>query len=62
MRPDLGRKVFDQQTYQKARYYKISKGREFTLGKEALVQNFRGEPKWLDTPLRSRPVPFPVKF
>ena len=31
MRPELGRKVFDRQTDQKARYGKISKGREFTL-------------------------------
>ena len=61
MRPDLGRKVFDRQTDQKARYDKISKGKEFTLGEEVLVQNFRGEPKWLDgTVTEPRPVPSPI--
>ena len=48
MRPGRGRKVFDRQTDQNARPYKISKGREFTLDEEVLVQNFRGEPKSLD--------------
>ncbi|KAL9984702.1 hypothetical protein ACROYT_G007028 [Oculina patagonica] len=40
-------KVFDRQTDQKARHDKVSKEREFTLGEQVLVQNFRGEPKWL---------------
>ena len=48
MRPDLGRKVVDRLTDQKARHDKIGKGREFTLGEEVLEQNFRGQPKWLD--------------
>ena len=48
MRPGRGRKVFDRQTDQNARHYKIRKGREFTLDEEVLVQNFRGEPKSLD--------------
>ena len=48
MRLGRGRKVFDRQTDQNARHYKISKGREFTLDEEVLMQNFRGEPKSLD--------------
>ena len=55
MRPDLGRKVFDKQTDQKAWDGKISKGREFTLVEEVLVQNFRGEPKWLDGTVTEQP-------
>ena len=27
---------------------KGSKERDFTIGEQALIQNFRGEPKWLD--------------
>ena len=48
MRPDLGRKVFDKQSDQKARHDKVSREREFTLGEQVLVQNFRGKPRWLD--------------
>ena len=61
MHPDLGRKVFDRQTDQKARYDKISKGREFTLGEEVLVQNFRGEPKWLDGTVTEQTGPVSYK-
>ena len=42
MRPDLGRKVFDKQSDQKARHDKVSREREFALGEQVLVQNFRG--------------------
>ena len=64
MRPDLGRKVFDRQTDQKARYDKTSEGREFTLGGEVLVQNFRGEPKRLDGTVTEQigPVYYKVLF
>ena len=48
MRPDLGRKVFDKQVEQKFRHDKVSKEREFSLGEQVLVQNFRGEPRWLE--------------
>ena len=41
MRPELGRKVFDRQTDQKARYGKISKGREFTLWWRSSGAKFR---------------------
>ena len=61
MRPDLGRKVFDRQTDQKAWYVKISKGREFTLVEEVLVQDFRGEPNWLDGTVTDQPGPVSYK-
>ena len=48
MRPDMGRKVFDKQSNQKARRDEVSREREFTLGEQVLVQNFRGKPRWLD--------------
>lgn len=47
MLPDLGWKVFDKQTDQKATHNKIGKGREFILGEEVLVQKFLGELKRL---------------
>ena len=48
MCPDLGRKVFDKQSDQKARHDKVSREREFALGEQVLVQNFQGKPRWLD--------------
>ena len=48
MHPDLGRKVFDKQSDQKARHDKISRERGFALGEQVLVQNFRGKPRWLN--------------
>ena len=57
MHPDFGRKVFDRQTDQKAWYGKISKGREFTLVEEILVQDIRGVPKWLDGTVTEQPGP-----
>ena len=47
MLPNLGWKVFDKQTDQKATHNKIGKGREFTLGEEVLVQKFLRELKQL---------------
>ena len=47
MLPNLGWKVFDKQTDQKATHNKIGKGREFTLGEEVLVQKFLGKLKQL---------------
>ena len=48
MHPELGRKVFDKQSDQKARHDKISRERGFALGEQVLVQNFRGKPRWLN--------------
>ena len=48
MFPGLGGKVFDKRIDQKSRMDKGSKERDFTIGEQALIQNFRGEPKWLD--------------
>ena len=44
----LGRKVFNKQSDQKTIHDKSSSEQEFALGEQVLVQNFRGEPKWLD--------------
>ena len=48
MGPGLGGKVFDKQSVQKSRMAKGSKERHFTIGEQALLQNFQGQPKWLD--------------
>ena len=45
IRSDLGAKVFfDKQSDEKFRIDKGSKEGEFTLGKQVVVQNFRGKP------------------
>ena len=41
IRPDLGRKVFNKQSDQKIRHDKSGSEREFALGEQVLVQNFR---------------------
>lgn len=61
MHPDLGRKVFDKQSDQKARHDKGSRERESTLGEHVLVQNFRGEPKWLDGTVTEQTGPVSYK-
>ena len=59
--PDLGRKVFDKQSDQKARHDKVSREREFALGEQVLVQNFRGKPRWLNGTVAEQTVPVSYK-
>ena len=61
MRLDLGRKVFDKQSDQKARHDKVSREREFALGEQVLVQNFRGKPRWLNGTVAEQTVPVSYK-
>ena len=61
IRPGLGRKVFNKQSDQKARHDERIKEREFTLGEQVLVQNFRGEPKWLDGTITEKTGPVSYK-
>ena len=61
IRPDLGRKVFNKQSDQKTRHDKSSSEREFALGEQVLVQNFRGEPKWLDGTVTEQTGPVSYK-
>ena len=61
IRPDLGRKVFNKQSDQKTRHDKSSREREFALGEQVLVQNFRGEPKWLDGTVTEQTGPVSYK-
>ena len=61
IRPDLGRKVFNKQSNQKTRHDKSSSEREFALGEQVLVQNFRGEPKWLDGTVSEQTGPVSYK-
>ena len=48
MSPGLGGKGFDKRSDQKSRIDKGSKERDFTIGEQVLLRNFRGQPKWLD--------------
>ena len=57
LRPDLGRKVFEKQIDQKAIFDRTSKERHFSMGEEVLVQNFRGEPKWIEGTVAERTGP-----
>ena len=57
LRPDLGRKVFEKQMDQKAIFDRTSKERHFSIGEEVLVQNFRGEPKWIEGTVAERTGP-----
>ena len=57
LRPDLGRKVFEKQIDQKAIFDRTSKERHFSIGEEVLVQNFRGEPKWIEGTVAERTGP-----
>ena len=61
IRPDLGRKVFNKQSDQKTRHDKSSSKRELALGEQVLVQNFRGEPKWLDGTVSEQTGPVSYK-
>ena len=61
MRPDLGRKVFDKQSDQKARHDEVSREREFALGEQVLVQNFRGKPQWLNGTVAEQTGPVSYK-
>ena len=55
--PDLGRKVFEKQIDQKAIFDRTSKERHFSIGEEVLVQNFRGESKWIEGTVAERTGP-----
>lgn len=48
MGPGLGGKVFDKRSDQKSNMAKGCKERDFTIGEQVLLQNVRGQPKWLD--------------
>ena len=47
--------------YDKAEQDRKSKEREFSIGEEVLVQNFRGEPKWLEATVVERMGPVSYK-
>ena len=57
LRPDLGQKVFEKQIDQKAIFDRPSKECHFSIGEEVLVQNFRGEPKWIEGTVAERTGP-----
>ena len=48
MRLNLGGKVLDKQSKYKSRIKESRNKRKFTIGEQVVVQNFRGELKWLD--------------
>ena len=59
MHPDLGSKVSVRQ----ANFDRLSRDREFSVGEEVLVENFRGEPEWLEGTVveRTGPVSYEVQ-
>ena len=48
MRLILAGKVLDKQSKYKSRIKESRNKRKFTIGEQVVVQNFRGELKWLD--------------
>ena len=64
MKPDLGRKIESKQNNQKATQDAHSKDRNFQVNETVLVQNFRGEPKWLEAVITKRtgPVSYTVQI
>ena len=61
LRPDLDSKTSNKQTDQKLKHDQCSKEREFLIGDPVLVQNFRGEPKWLKATIIERTGPVSYK-
>ena len=64
MKPDLGRKIESRQNNQKATQDAHSKDKNFQVDETVLVQNFRGEPKWLEAVIieRTGPVSYTVQI
>lgn len=63
MQPDFRRKFSERQEKDKANFDCSSRDREFSVGEEVLVENFRREPKWLEGTVveRTGPVSFDVQ-
>ena len=61
LRPDLDSKTSNKQADQKFKHDQHSKEREFLIGEPVLVQNFRGEPKWLKATITERTGPVSYK-
>ena len=64
LRPNLSRTTSNKQADQKAKYDKHSKERTFEIGETVLVQNFRGETKWLTAKVveQTGPVSYKVQI
>ena len=64
MKPDLGRKIESRQNNQKATQDAHSKDKNFQVDETVFVQNFRGEPKWLEAVItvRTGPVSYTVQI
>ena len=64
LKPDLGRTIETKQRNQKVPHDTHSKDREFEVNNKVLVQNFRGEPKWVEAIVveRTGPVSYKVRI
>mgnify|MGYP001799911333 FL=1 len=61
LRPDFDSKTSNKQADQKLKHDQHSKEREFLIGEPVLVENFRGEPKWLKATITERTGPVSYK-
>ena len=61
LRPDFDSKTSNKQADQKLKHDQHSKEREFLIGEPVLVENFRGEPKWLKATIKERTGPISYK-
>ena len=57
LRPDLGRKTASKQSEQKMQHDMHVKERNFEVGESVLVENFRGQPKWLKATVTEKTGP-----
>ena len=64
LKPDLGRKIESKQNNQKSTQDAHSKDRNFQVNETVVVQNFRGEPRWLEAVIieRTGPVSYTVQI
>ena len=61
LRPDLGRKTASKQSEQKMQHDMHAKERNFEVGKSVLVENFRGQPKWLKATVTEKTGPVSLR-
>ena len=58
---DLKRKVIHKKMEKKTRHDRTSKQRQFALGQQVLVENFRGKSRWLDAIVMEQTGPVSYK-
>ena len=61
MHPYIGRKIANKHARDKKHFDHTAKEREYSVGEEVLIENFRGFPKWIKGTLSERTGPVSYK-